>query len=87
MGWSSGYSRFEYNSLEYNGVSAGYRVDGPYATVKGNLFTGQCYGMIQNDGSAVQTSATAQTGALIEDNWAADSPKGAFRHPQQPTPC
>lgn len=70
---------FTHNSMLYNGPSVTYAVDSAGALVKGNIVAGQCFGMIQNDGSHIQTMTKRQNHTRIEDNWGFDSPKGSFR--------
>ena len=74
---------FERNTLRYNGASAGYR-PGLRPTVRLNHFSHQCWGLIQNDGSAVQTQTGAQTDAVLENNWVHSSPKYGLRFDGQP---
>ena len=74
---------FVRNTLRFNGASAGYR-PGLKATVRLNHFHHQCWGLIQNDGSSVQTTTGSQTNALLENNWAHSSPKLGLRFDGQP---
>jgi len=70
---------FTHNSMLYNGPSVTYSVDSAGALVRGNIVAGQCFGMIQNDGSHIQTMTARQNHTRIESNWGFDSPKGSFR--------
>lgn len=49
-----------------------------------NHFVGQCYGVIQNDGSQVHMYIPLQTNVYLENNWSHDSPKNGFRFDGKP---
>ena len=74
---------FARNTMKYNGASAGYR-PGLRPTLLLNHFIGQCWGLIQNDGSSVQVQIKAQTRALLQQNWVHSSPKYGLRFDGQP---
>ena len=69
---------FVRNTLAYNGASTGYR---PWGTphVELNHIYGQCWGMIQNDGSGIQFQRRAQSHGTINRNWVHSSPKFGIR--------
>ena len=73
-------SRFVRNTVRYNGASAGYRPYGPNSLTQLNLFVGQCWGKIQNDGAAVQIMVRTQWNSLQRQNWLHSSPKFAIRY-------
>jgi len=67
------------NTLKDNGVSAGYR---PWreTNVQLNEMSGQCWGLIQNDGAAVQMMIGSQLAkSTLVNNWVHDSPKYGLR--------
>jgi len=70
---------FTHNSMLYNGPSVTYSVDSAGALIQGNIVAGQGFGMIQNDGSHIQTMPARQNHTRIDSNWGFDSPKGSFR--------
>merc|ERR1719502_2419333 len=70
---------FTHNSMLYNGPSVTFAVDSAGSHVRGNIVAGQCFGMIQNDGSHIQTMTNRQNHTKIQHNWAFDSPKASFR--------
>jgi len=71
------------NTLRFNGASSGIR-PGLLPKVRLNHLHHQCWGLIQNDGSHVQTTTGPQTHALLEQNWVHSSPKYGLRFDGQP---
>jgi len=69
---------FRRNTLEDNGSTAGLR-PAKHTTVILNEVSGQCWGMIQNDGSGIQVKINPQPHTVTSYNWIHDTPKFALR--------
>lgn len=70
---------FSQNTLRFNGNAHGLRYTGRNGIMKFNYATGQCWGLIQNDGASMQISPGAQNGVIITHNWVHNSPKKGLR--------